>query len=1011
MKRYATLLLLPTVVFLVALFSAHPVQTQPLVAPFDLVLPTWDSTPSAWLPTLPQPDVDKEGFLRTTSDGHFALGTSNDPVRFVGASIITYACFPDSLTAIVTARRLRKLGVNMVRFIYFDYYNANTASTLAPGNKGDTLSATQMQRLDWFLYQLKSNGVRAHFVLKARGGPRRDDGVAGWDSAYNSGQYLTFISPQFQALQRRYLTALLTHVNPYTGKRYADDPEIAVYTVSDQNSLYDGWVGDRVNQRTNTLSWNHSRTLDTLFTLYLRGRYASTAALRAAYWEGTQTLGSNLITNPGFEQFDDNWTLTVGEAAQASAVVIQGGEVAPGEGANSMRIVVRRTPGIESRIYTSQFATPIVKDHIYRLRFKAKTDTASGRTLRVVLQRNAGNFENFGVNQTVNLTTQWQTFDFTFRALGGDTLATLFRVYCGAMMGDVFLDGFLLQETGREGLGASESLDNYTVDRTRYRDRATISLARLIDQVNFYDSLARDYYSSMAAHLRSLGVKAPIAGVNSTAGAPDTWSQTGFDFTSESAQWDFNSARAGSIPYSDSTWVVRNYSVLNYRDQKLPEFSRNAIAGKPFIAEQYSHVTPNAHRAEMMLFMPAYASLHNWDGLYYYYYNDRLTEAVDRRRILKDDFNGFMGDPSICALLPQASSIVRDGLIGPATRILKIEHDAADLRTMSLYSRGTYGTDGTFNNIANLVTAVRLDSFNAARHYVAGDYYVTIPNDDDIQSDNSRIKLDITKGILLVNAPKCQAGSGDLTQSGTLRTDRLGVNWISGGHFATYIWTPLDTFGLDSSRRSLLTITTRSVNTNAVWQYGDSSLGKNWGDAPVRTEWIKLGVQFYMAADSLRVLPLDSLGHPYDGRTLEVTRGANGGWRVTIDISQEKAVWYGVEGIFKSDDTSTTSVPVLAEGTAVIGDIGPNPATDEATIPLRLPTGGVRSVSVEITDILGQRVGGIEPFVAVGGNSVLPIDTHTLSSGTYLCRLIIGDQGSSGGESTRSYLRRLVVRR
>ncbi len=982
-----------------AALCAMAVHAQPLVTPFTFVIPSNDSTATQWLPSVPIDNINAMGFLRTLPDGH--LGYDDGArARFVGAGVIVTGCFPDSAAATATAAHLHKLGVTMVRFDYFDYHNYDAASTLAPGTRSDTLSASQMKRLDWFLFQLKRNGIRAHFVLKSRNGPRRDDGVPGWDSTYNYGQYLQHFSEPMQGMQKRHLTKLFTHMNPYTGMRYADDPVIALLTVTDQYTVYDNWVNDRLNQRASYLSFQHSRLLDTLFNNFLRARYGNTNGMRSLYWEGSHTVGPNVVKNPGFESFTDNWDLVVGEGAQASAVIVQGPGVAPGGGTSSMRVAIRKVDGNEGRIYMQQIGVPLKKNSIYRLQFRAKTDSAAGRPLRLALIRGSAPNDNLGLNQTVTLSTTWTTFDFTFRALGTDTLATIMRLYMGRQMGDVFLDEFSVTETGREGLAAGEALETYSVARAKFRDVATISLRRMYDQVDFYDSLARAYHTGMRNHLRSLGVKAPIAGVNSSAASADSWTQKDFDFTSETSQWDFTSTRTG-LPSSDSTWVIRNYSVLRYRDQKIPEYSRNAMAGKPFIAESYLHVFPNSHRSESMLFMPAYASLHDWDGMYLYAYSERNTEMGDRRRVFKDDYSSFMADPSICALLPQVSAAMRNGWIAPAQRMVHIQHDVADLRYLPITysSRGFYNIEGTLQSVANLVSAIRVDSFNASRHYTGDDYYVTIPSDDNIQSDTRQITLDITKGVMQLNAPRIQGAAGALNGTSSVKTDNLSVSWIAGGANVTYLWSTLDGQVLDSARRSLLTVTTRALNTGAIWQFGDSSLGKNWGTAPIQMEGVRLGLNFTTAADSLLLWPLDTVGMP-TGRTIVATRNTSGTWRVTLDVAAEATPWYGVQQVFKKQDTNTTGVRV-SELAASIGNAYPNPATELASVDVVAPEGGLQ-LSAEVVNMLGDRVATVAEHWAPAGAGTLDIDLRDVPNGTYLCRVRMG---------TQLVIRRLVVRR
>lgn len=964
-------------------------QAQPLIKPFTFVMPSYDSLGSAWLPQMPADNVDGRGYLEISPEGRLRW-PDGERARLVGVSMTGTACFPDSADAIATANRLAKLGVNIVRFVYFDYHNSNGASTLAPGNRSDTLSPNQMKKLDWFLHQLKRKGIRAHFVLKARNGPRRDDNVPGWDSTYNSGQYITHFSEPFQRMQQRYMSALFNHVNPYTGRRYGDDPVIALVTITDQNSLYDNWINDRLNRRQSNMSDQHSRMIDTLFANFLKKRHGSTAALRAAYREGISTTGPNIVKNGGFESFTDNWSLVVGEGAQANAVIVQGGDVPPGEGSSTLRIAVRAVNGNEGRIYVQQAGLPIRKEGIYKISFKAKTDLAAGRQMRVVMQRGTAPNENFGLNETIDLTTQWKTYEFIIRSSGTDSISTILRFFMGRTMGDILMDGVSVQETGREGLPAGETLETSTVTRATFRDAPKMSLRRMYDQVDFYDSLSRAYYRTMHAHLRSLGVRAPIAGTNNCASSADAWVHSEYDFTSETAQWDFNGARASGIPYSDSTWVIRQYSVLRYRDQKIPELARNAISGKPFIAESYMHAFPNRQRSEMMLFLPSYASLHDWDGIYFYNYSDRNTELGNRRRAFKDDFASFIADPSICALLPQVSAIMRGGWIDPSERRIKFRHDAADLRHLpaTYSSRGFFQVEGTFNSVANLVSGIRIDSFTASRHYTADDYYVTIPSDDNIESDTRQIKLDITKGILQLNTPRVQGASGALGGAAMIRTDNLGISWSDGGPHVTCMWSTLDTLALDSSRRSLLTITTRALNTGAVWQYGDSSMGKNWGEAPMQMESVRLGMNFYTAADSVILYPLDSMAQP-TGLIISATRTTSGSWRVMLDLESEKTPWFGVEQIFAAD-TSTSGIAAGNAGSANAGHIYPNPARDEALIDVTIPPDGAL-VGARICDMLGRTMTEIPAHMAMPGRSALPLDLRGIPAGSYVCIISIGE--------------------
>jgi hypothetical protein len=272
-----------------------------------------------------------------------------------------------------------------------------------------------------------------------------------------------------------------------------------------------------------------------------------------------------------------------------------------------------------------------------------------------------------------------------------------------------------------------------------------------------------------------------------------------------------------------------------------------------------------------------------------------------------------------------------------------------------------------------------------------------VPNDDNIQSDTRQITLDMTKGVISINTPMAEGGSGVLENVSALRTDRLGVNWIGGGSHVTYLWTSLGADSLGSARRSLLTVTTRAANTDARWQFGDSSLGKNWGVAPVTMESAKVGVNFYTDADTILLYPLDTLARP-TGRVLGVTRTPMGVWRIILDLASEKTPWFGVEQRFGD----VSSVGSRIDGyEATVGDVVPNPAAgEEASLDLRIPEDGA-SLTVRLYDLLGRVVSVVADGRSIGGESVQPIDLRGLAAGTYVCEVRIGE---------RVFIRRVVVR-
>ncbi|MCK5592347.1 MAG: carbohydrate binding domain-containing protein, partial [Candidatus Pacebacteria bacterium] len=150
----------------------------------------------------------------------------------------------------------------------------------------------------------------------------------------------------------------------------------------------------------------------------------------------------NLILNPGYESGTNNWAFFSGGAAQFTVT-------SPGAAgsANSAKVSLSSAG---SNIQLNQKDITIESNTRYRLTFDAYSNT--GHDLKVSLFKNVAPYTNYGLNQTVNLTSSWQNFSFEFTSpnLGGtvnDARLMLWVAAHGAA-GDIYrIDNVVLIET------------------------------------------------------------------------------------------------------------------------------------------------------------------------------------------------------------------------------------------------------------------------------------------------------------------------------------------------------------------------------------------------------------------------------------------------------------------------------------------------------------------------------------------------------------------------------------
>lgn len=203
---------------------------------FEFVIPDTDTSATPVdMSFLNEEIAGNAGFV-TVKDGHFVDGNGKR-IRFFGTNLTFSSCFPDKETAKSIAGRLRKLGMNVVRFHHMDNQSA-------PGGIWDKekkeLDPVQLEKLDWLIYQLKIHGIysnlNTHVSFTYPGVDYKNI------EEFNFGKTIDQFYPPYIEMQKNYATKLLTHRNPYTGTTYSEEPAIAFVEVNNENSLISNWT-------------------------------------------------------------------------------------------------------------------------------------------------------------------------------------------------------------------------------------------------------------------------------------------------------------------------------------------------------------------------------------------------------------------------------------------------------------------------------------------------------------------------------------------------------------------------------------------------------------------------------------------------------------------------------------------------------------------------------------------------------------------------------------------------
>jgi len=199
----------------------------------------------------------KDGFLKI-ADGHF-YSPDNKRITFWGVNFTGGACFPEKEDAPRVAVFLSRLGVNAVRFHFMDSdWGPEKSIFNKELNTTRVLDAGQLDRLDYFVSELKKNGIYSNFNLNVGRNFREGDGVPEY-KYLGLAKAVTLFDDRIISLEKEYAQQLLTHKNPYTGNPYINEPCLAIVEIVNENSLVEAWfdgrlVGEKANENSGTWS-------------------------------------------------------------------------------------------------------------------------------------------------------------------------------------------------------------------------------------------------------------------------------------------------------------------------------------------------------------------------------------------------------------------------------------------------------------------------------------------------------------------------------------------------------------------------------------------------------------------------------------------------------------------------------------------------------------------------------------------------------------------------------------
>jgi hypothetical protein len=875
----ALLRLVCVLVFAAGATSAKADDSFPPLFPFVVSHEAPDNVTS--MAHLLEAPAGKHGFVRV-ENGRFVNDAG--PIRFNGTNLTGAANFPSHEDADRLADRLARFGINIVRLHYFDAPYGNLREDQERGLFGVGDSVPQrfradpavvvpfdpeaLDRLDYLIAALKKRGIYVNINLHVA---RLFKGRC-------------FINASVVASEKEFARRLLTHVNPYTGLAYTDEPAVAMIEINNENSLIRsyrmGWF-DRL-----PTEW-FPEPSDTEFrdkwNEWLGAKYASSEAmweawgLGSASQQGKERHGRNPAGASGL--YSGAWQLVLG-TAQATASLEDG----------VMRIQVTRDgDGVLPKLMREGLT--IQAGETYTISFRVRRLQGNGAlTLGTALSNYSPGWRSMGFHRTIEVGNDWTEVEATFTATetARNAVFELTRLKKGTYeLADLVVEGATwvsLRERLSRPDGAVEIIRNTDI----------VPPAIKHDFYQYLVNLESAYWRDMADYISNeLKAKAPVSGTQ----LGFSWAsvQKDLDYVDTHSYWAHpDSLQPGAV------WRTHNISQVNC----LARFQRLAgerVFGKPYTVSEYNHPFPNQYGAEGQPMLRAYGALQGWDGVFQYTWHHRENYTPGWNSF----FFSISERTDVLAHMPAAATMYLRGDVREAGKsiVAAIDYDTDFARLVKgrtlLHTVGI--TSAGFDSRLGLIhkTAVDLDggpgTDPASIDQKAAEAPIVISDTGELTWNREvagagyfTVNTDDTKLFSGFPGGRTIALGEVSLEVGPTRLDWATVSLVSrfaGGGFG----------GNGKPASILLAATGLTQNTGMELERldGDFVTARNndWGRAPVLTEGIPAVIQLPAPASRTRCFALDPNGDRVKAVPVEATAT---GSRIVIG-PQYQTIWYEIE--------------------------------------------------------------------------------------------------------------------
>ncbi|MEO1451137.1 MAG: T9SS type A sorting domain-containing protein, partial [Bacteroidota bacterium] len=368
----------------------------------------------------------------------------------------------------------------------------------------------------------------------------------------------------------------------------------------------------------------------------------------------------------------------------------------------------------------------------------------------------------------------------------------------------------------------------------------------------------------------------------------DAFHQQDLDYLDDHSYWDH--PWFPNNPWDPVDWQIGNQSVLLDPDVSSITGILGGLApsNKPYTISEYNHPFPNRFQSEMIPLLLAYGGFHDLDALMVYDYNGGLHNWD------QEVVNGFFSvhrNTALMAQFPAAAYVFRKRLVSPESQPIEIGYSPDYVYQIPFEDdQGRWGKWLPYDSKLALTHSLKASTYAAQTPpdfsglpAVGSNPYSTSTGETTLNTDEGWVKT--------ATEQYCQFG-GALDQAGIQHAG--DVSLVQADGFGVVSLLALEDTSIRHSNTSLLTLISKSQNTNMTWN-GTQSVGNNWGSSPIELAPLNVSLDLTMQADSIRIIWLDGAGVAQDSQTIAPFQANR--FRLNIDQGQHPFFWAGIRQV------------------------------------------------------------------------------------------------------------------